>query len=84
MKRIIRLGFVGIAAIVVPFAAQAADMQAAPIYKGLPPAVAYYSWSGCYFGGHSGLAAGHTTWMDTLPIGTIDATTTGQTANTGR
>jgi len=40
------------------------------------------SWTGCYVGSHSGLAAGHTTWQDTLPLGTIDATMTGQTANT--
>ena len=29
-----------------------------------------------------GLAAGHTTWQDTVPLGTIDATMSGQTANT--
>jgi outer membrane immunogenic protein len=80
MKRIIRIGLAGAAAIAVPLAAQAADL-AKPVYKGAPPP-AYFSWTGCYLGTHSGLAAGHTTWHDALPIGTIDATMTGQTANT--
>ena len=45
-------------------------------------AIGPIGWTGCYLGGHAGLAAGHTTWMDVLPIGTIDATMIGQTANT--
>jgi outer membrane immunogenic protein len=43
---------------------------------------ASFSWSGCYLGGHMGLAGGHTTWKDTVPNGAIDATGSGQTANT--
>src|SRR5438128_109498 len=81
MKRIFRLGFAGVTAIGIPLAAQAADIRT-PVYKGPAPTPLYFSWTGCYLGGHAGLAAGHTTWQDVLPIGTIDATMTGQTANT--
>src|SRR2546421_525881 len=58
--------------------ASAADL--AP-YRGAPPSQGF-SWTGCYIGTQSGLATGHTKWRDVLPIGTIDATRTGQTANT--
>ena len=35
--------------------AQAADLAVkAPIYKAPPPVVTYYSWTGCYVGGHVG------------------------------
>src|SRR5947209_3878003 len=54
-------------------------------YRNNPPVIAAVespSWTGCYVGCHSGLAAGHTTWQDTVPLGTIDATMSGQTANT--
>ena len=59
--------------------AQAADLAYPP--PGMVPLEAV-SWSGCYVGSHSGLAAGHTTWKDALALGTIDATMAGQTANT--
>jgi outer membrane immunogenic protein len=52
-----------------------------------PPVIApveSFGWTGCYVGSHTGLAAGHTAWQDTLPLGTIDATMTGQTANTDK
>jgi outer membrane immunogenic protein len=48
-----------------------------PVVQAVP-----YNWSTCYVGTHSGLAAGHTTWKDTVPNGAIDAALTGQTANT--
>ena len=70
---------VGLVATAIATPAGAADLR----YP--PPVIAAaeaFSWTGCYVGTHSGLAAGHTSWQDTLPLGTIDATMTGQTANT--
>jgi outer membrane immunogenic protein len=80
MKRIVRIGLAGAAAIAIPLAAQAADL-AKPVYKGAPPP-AYFSWTGCYLGTHSGLALGHTRWTDTVPDGAIDGAFRGQTAHT--
>ena len=41
-----------------------------------------FSWTGCHIGLHAGAASGHTKWRDPIPDGDIDATMTGQTANT--
>jgi len=69
---------------VLAFAIAAGCAEAADL--GYPPPVLApveaISWTACYAGTHSGLAAGHTTWQDTLPLGTIDATMSGQKANT--
>lgn len=67
--------------------ALAADVRSplkAPPPPSPPPSVAQPIpyWSSCYGGTHSGLAAGHTTWKDTLPDGAIDATMTGHSAHT--
>jgi outer membrane immunogenic protein len=52
------------AAMVLPLAAQAADLPVkAPIYKA-PPPVAVFSWTGCYIGGHGGWSFGHKQWSD--------------------
>jgi len=58
--------------------ASAADLRYPPPGPGPIP----FSWSGCYAGAHAGSSAGHTTWQDPVPNGDIDATMTGQTANT--
>src|SRR5664280_2776708 len=76
MKRHLLAG--ACAALVTTGFAHAADLR----YPAPPPAPAPLGWSGCFVGGHAGSASGHTTWQDTLPLGTIDATMTGQTANT--
>jgi outer membrane immunogenic protein len=82
MKRFVSIGLAGAAAIATSPAALAADLAMPPGYRGAPPTPAYFSWTGCYIGTHSGLAAGHTTWHDSVPDGAIDATFSGQTANT--
>jgi outer membrane immunogenic protein len=63
--------------------AGAADTRLPVKVVPLPVAVAP-SWTGCFIGGHVGLATGHTTWADAVPNGAIDTTFTGQTANTDR
>jgi outer membrane immunogenic protein len=81
MKSILFAGLVA-AAMTTAGSAGAADLIR---YRNNPPVAAApepMSWTGCYVGSHSGLAAGHTTWQDTVPLGTIDATMSGQTANT--
>lgn len=81
MKSILFAGVVATAMTTAGFAG-AADLR---YYRNNPPVIAAVeppSWTGCYAGSHSGLAAGHTTWQDTVPLGTIDATMSGQTANT--
>jgi outer membrane immunogenic protein len=60
----------------------AADLPGGLPHSPPPATPIAFSWTGCYVGSHSGLAAGHTKWTDALPLGTIDATMTGQTANT--
>jgi outer membrane immunogenic protein len=49
------LGTVAIVALIAG-PANAADLavKAAPVYKAPPPVVTYYSWTGCYVGGHVG------------------------------
>ena len=72
-----------LAAGVLAFAAgavEAADLGYPP--PALVAPVEAMGWSSCYAGTHSGLAVGHTTWQDALPLGTIDATMSGQQANT--
>src|SRR5213595_3667660 len=81
MTRIVSIGLAAAVTVAIPLSVQAADIAMPPLYKGAPPP-AYFSWTGCYIGTHSGLAAGHTTWRDTVPNGAIDATFSGQTANT--
>ena len=69
------------AALIDAGAAGAADLGYPT--KARPEApVAVRSWTGCHIGGHAGQAAGHTTMRDPVPNGNIDATMTGQTANT--
>jgi hypothetical protein len=41
-----------------------------------------FSWTGCHIGAHAGAGLGHTKMRDPIPNGNIDATMTGQTANT--
>jgi hypothetical protein len=81
MKRIVSIGLAAAVTVAIPLSVQAADIAMPPMYNGAPPP-AYFSWTGCYIGTHSGLAAGHTTWRDSVPNGAIDATFSGQTANT--
>ena len=53
MKKILLAGVALSAFIMGP--AMAADMPVrAPVYKGPPPVVSYFSWTGCYVGGHVG------------------------------
>jgi outer membrane immunogenic protein len=52
-----------------------------PAKAPLAPAV-LFSWTGCHVGTHAGAGSGHTTMRDPVPNGNIDATMTGQTANT--
>jgi len=48
------LGTVAVVALIAG-PANAADLAVkAPIYKAAPPVVTYYSWTGCYVGGHVG------------------------------
>jgi outer membrane immunogenic protein len=49
------LGTVAVVALIAG-PANAADLavKAAPVYKAPPPVVTYYSWTGCYVGGHVG------------------------------
>ena len=52
MKKIL-LG--SIATIVLAVPALAADLPVrGPVYKSPPPVISYYSWTGCYIGGHVG------------------------------
>lgn len=45
---------------VFAFPAMAADLPArAPVYKGPPPVVAYFSWTGCYVGANGGWYGSH-------------------------
>src|SRR5262249_25890595 len=65
-------------AIAATGSALAADYRApikAPIMP--PPPVAQpvpFTWSGCFAGGHTGLAVGHTNWKDAPNGGIIDPT----------
>jgi outer membrane immunogenic protein len=63
--------------------AMAADLPVrAPVYKGPPPVVTYFSWTGCYIGGHVGglwvqkdwsTAAGDPIFLPGQAIGSHDA-----------
>jgi len=81
MTRIVSIRLAAAVTVAIPLSVQAADIAMPPMYNGAPPP-AYFSWTGCYIGTHSGLAAGHATWRDSVPNGAIDATFSGQTANT--
>ena len=53
MKKILLAGVALSALIAGP--AMAADLPVrAPAYKAPPPVITYYSWTGCYVGGHVG------------------------------
>jgi outer membrane immunogenic protein len=71
-------GTVAIAAITTT-AVNAADLSHPS--KAVPIA-APFSWTGCHIGVHAGAGPGHTKMRDPVPNGNIDATMTGQTANT--
>jgi len=61
--------------------AGAADMRI-PV-KAVPMSPPPASWTGCYLGAHTGLAAGHTSWVDAVATtGAIDASLVGRTART--
>ena len=57
--------------------AMAADMRVrAPVYKGPPPVVSYFSWTGCYVGGHVGGLWVKRDWSDATDgfnVGSHDA-----------
>jgi outer membrane immunogenic protein len=56
MQHMKTAGLAAVAAIILPLAAQAADMPVkAPYYKAPPPPAAY-NWSGCYLGAQAGYA----------------------------
>jgi outer membrane immunogenic protein len=49
------LGTVAVVALIAgPASAADLAVKAAPVYKAPPPVVTYYSWTGCYVGGHVG------------------------------
>src|SRR5215211_511918 len=53
MKRLVAAS-IGVLAIGLT-TASAADLRARPVYRAPPPpAPVYFSWTGCYFGGHVG------------------------------
>src|SRR5215218_2120333 len=60
MKKFLGAG-VAVAALIVGGLAHAADM---PAYKAPPPVVAYYDWTGLYFGGFAGMAWGDTSYSN--------------------
>ena len=51
MKKLL-LGSIALVALSVSGAALAADLK--PVYKAPPPPPVYFSWTGCYIGGHVG------------------------------
>ena len=79
MKIVLSAGLAA-AALIVAGHAGAADLS----YPKAPPMAAApaFSWTGCRVGTHAGMGSGHTTMRDPVPNGNIDATMTGQTANT--
>ncbi len=73
MKKILVAG-VGLLALATAMPALAADLPArpAPVYKAPPPAVIYYSWTGCYIGGHGGgvwISKDARAGSDLVPVG---------------
>jgi outer membrane immunogenic protein len=60
--------------------ASAADLGS--VAKAPLVASAGFSWTGCHIGTHAGEGSGHTRMRDPVANGNIDATMTGQTANT--
>ena len=83
MKKFLLAGVAAAAVAGVGFTtfANAADVRMPTKVRPLVP-VSVHTWTGCYLGGHVGLAAGHTTWADPIRNGAIDATLSAQTANT--
>jgi outer membrane immunogenic protein len=47
--------------------ALAADMRARPVYKAPPPPPVYFSWTGCYVGGHAGALWATKDWTNVTP-----------------
>lgn len=64
MKRIL-LATVGLTALGITTSAVAADLPRAMPVKA-PVAVPYFSWTGCYLGGHAGVGWAKTSWTNTL------------------
>jgi outer membrane immunogenic protein len=60
-------GVAALALLTTSVAAQAADIPR-PVYKGVRSVVAYYNWTGFYFGGTVGYGFGSSNW-DLPPIG---------------
>jgi outer membrane immunogenic protein len=58
----VAIGLVALAAAAV--SARAADLPARMPVKAPPPAVALFSWSGCYIGAHAGYGWGGKKWSD--------------------
>jgi outer membrane immunogenic protein len=83
MKKFV-LGFV-VTMVLLATRAIAADLPASQVWSAYPaptPLPTSYNWTSCYAGGHAGVAAGVAKWTDSSPLGFIDTTLNGQTANT--
>lgn len=67
MKKFLLAGVALSALIAGP--AMAADLPVrGPVYKAAPPVVTYYSWTGCYIGGHVGGLWVQKDWSDADPL----------------
>jgi outer membrane immunogenic protein len=67
MKRLVASS-IGVLAIGLT-TASAADMRAQPVYRAPPPqAPVYFSWTGCYFGGHVGGVWARKEWVVRDPL----------------
>jgi outer membrane immunogenic protein len=61
--KVIKASVAALALLVIPFAAQAADVPIkAPYYKGQHSVVSYYNWTGFYAGVNAGYGFGSSTW----------------------
>ena len=64
MRRIAIGLLVTVSAVGLAAGASAADLSLAPVYKGPPPPVPLFSWTGFYIGGSFGAGWGTTEWSD--------------------
>jgi outer membrane immunogenic protein len=69
--KLLGTGLAAITWLATAFAAQAADIPR-PVYKGMPlrPVIAYYNWTGLYFGINAGYGFGTSTWTG-IPGGSV-------------
>ena len=77
----ISLVWLAVAAMTGIASASAADLGY-PAKVPQPARTPTFNWTGCHIGAHAGEGSGHTRMRDPVPNGDIDATMTGQTANT--